>query len=187
MARLGPADVSDGLLSLAGVRDDVAARAHDAPVPRPWWASTPDAGDSGTSRQPTAYDAARPFAAANLTGPLVQDNVLYRMDAQDWAIPDDGVQNDVGLGLAARRPGVGGLAARAGVPPDTARAGHGGLLHDPERDAGCDHRTPVPHRPFRGLHRRRSSRSAGDRGGHAAGVQQFLAAVAPQRTGESRS
>jgi N-acetylmuramoyl-L-alanine amidase len=56
-------------------------------------AATPAAGSV------TAYDADRPFSAANLRlARLVQRDVLGEMNAQGWAIPDDGVLPDSSLG-----------------------------------------------------------------------------------------
>ena len=64
----------------------------------------------------TAYDAARPFWRQSLRlATLVQRDVLAAMDAQHWAIPDEGVLTDSGLGSAVpTAPGTGGpLAADA--------------------------------------------------------------------------
>ena len=150
-----------------------------------------DAGDSADQAGSlTAYDAARPFAAANLKlAQLVQDNVLYRMDAQDWAIPDDGVQNDVGLGSLPGDPALGGLAARGAAYDHLMLLGPAmaGYFTTPSEMPGAIIEPLYLTDPFEG------SIAAGAPGqrviaeGIAAGVQQFLAAVAPQRTGESRS
>ena len=62
----------------------------------------------------TAYDAARPFAAANRRlAALAQRDVLAAMDAQGWAIPDDGVQADGSLGSFVGNADEGGIAGRA--------------------------------------------------------------------------
>ena len=115
--RLGPSDVDGQLLSLQGAHDDVAARAQCAD----------DAGanvlvgiyyDAGGSTAEagslTAYDADRPFSAANLRlANLVQSDVLAGMNAQGWGIPNDGVQTDDTLGSLDGEPSGGGLAAEA--------------------------------------------------------------------------
>ena len=117
VVRLTPADVSGSELSLQGAHDDVAARAQCADDAK---ASALvgiyfDAG--GTEQNAgiiTAYDADRPFSAANLTlANLVQNDVLARMNAQGWAIPNDGVQTDDTLGSVSGDPYSGGLAAEA--------------------------------------------------------------------------
>ena len=62
----------------------------------------------------TAYDADRPFSAANLTlADLVQNDILARMNAQGWGIPNDGVLTDNTLGSVSGDPESGGLAAEA--------------------------------------------------------------------------
>ena len=49
----------------------------------------------------TGYDASRPFSAENLAlATLVQNDVLGAMNAQGYAIPDEGVLPDTGLGSA---------------------------------------------------------------------------------------
>jgi len=117
VARLGPRDVSGGVPTLQGAHDDVAARD----------ACADDAGaralvgvyfDGGPSPQNagslTAYDGARPFAAANLAlANLLQQDVLAAMNAQGWAIPDDGVQLDTHLGSYVGDPDAGGIAGDA--------------------------------------------------------------------------
>jgi N-acetylmuramoyl-L-alanine amidase len=117
VVRLGPGDESGGELTLKGSHDDVAARdvcANDA-----------GAGvlvgiyfDAGASSQNagslTAYDAARPFAAANLKlATLVQRDVRADMNAQGWDIPDDGVLPDTTLGSFVGDPSSGGIAGEA--------------------------------------------------------------------------
>ena len=115
--RLGPPDTSNGVLTLQGAHDDVTARdvcANDVKanvlvgIYFDAGASTQNAGSI------TAYDAARPFSAANnrLAG-LLQTAVLAEMDAQGWAIPDDGVVPDTGLGSLAGDPADGGIAGEA--------------------------------------------------------------------------
>lgn len=117
VVRLGPQDESDGVLTLQGVFDDVAAR---APCANDAKASALvgiyfDAGNSPfNAGSIAAYDADRTFSSATLTlATLVQNDVMARMNAQGWAIPDDGVQTDTGLGSLNGDPAAGGLAGEA--------------------------------------------------------------------------
>lgn len=103
VARLGRGDLSGTLLTAEGVRDDVGARDVCANIAR---ASVLvgvyyNAGAAGGAGCITAYDAARPFAAANrrLAG-LLQAAVLGAMNHRGWQIPDAGVASDSGLGSA---------------------------------------------------------------------------------------
>jgi len=98
VVRLTPSDLSDGVLSLQGAHDDVAARDVCADLAGARVlvgiyfdsGSNPDDGGSVTT-----YDAARPFQAANLgLATLLQRDVLAAMNARGWQIPDDGVQPD---------------------------------------------------------------------------------------------
>jgi N-acetylmuramoyl-L-alanine amidase len=115
--RLGPEDQSGGLLTLLGAHDDVAARAvcaNDAKAS----ALVGIYYDTGESSQNAgsiaAYDDDRPFSSASLTlATLVQNDVLTLMNAQGWAIPNDGVQTDEDLGSVSGDPDSGGLAAEA--------------------------------------------------------------------------
>jgi N-acetylmuramoyl-L-alanine amidase len=60
-----------------------------------------NSGYYGNAGSVTGYDADRPFSADNLKlANLLQADVLNAMNAQGWAIPDGGVQNDSGLGSA---------------------------------------------------------------------------------------
>ena len=117
VVRLGPGLTSGGALTLEGSHDDVVARdvcANDA-----------DASvlvgiyfDAGSSPENagslTAYDDARPFAAANQRlATLVQDDVRADMNAQGWGIPDDGVLPDTSLGSFVGDPSEGGIAGAA--------------------------------------------------------------------------
>ena len=115
--QLGMGDVSEGVLTLKGAHDDVAAR--DA------CANDGEAGvlvgiyfDANSSPEVagslTAYDAVRLFSAKNLAlADLLQRDVLAAMNAQGWAIPDDSVLPDSGLGSLAGDSAAGGLAQRA--------------------------------------------------------------------------
>lgn len=103
VARLGRGDLSGTLLTAEGVRDDVGARdvcanmAHASVLIGVYY----NAGAAGGAGCITAYDAARPFAAANrrLAG-LLQAAVLGAMNHHGWQIPDAGVASDSGLGSA---------------------------------------------------------------------------------------
>ncbi len=98
VVRLTPADLSDGVLSLQGAHDDVAARdvcanaAGAAVLVGIYFDSGGSPSDAGSV---TTYDTARPFSADNLRlATLVQQDVLAAMNAKGWQIPDDGVQPD---------------------------------------------------------------------------------------------
>jgi N-acetylmuramoyl-L-alanine amidase len=103
VARLGPGDTSGHLLTADGVRDDIAARdvcanmAHASVLVGVYYNS----GAASAAGCITAYDPARPFAAANrrLAG-LMQSAVLGAMNRRGWDIPDAGVASDTGLGSA---------------------------------------------------------------------------------------
>lgn len=115
--RLGPGDTSGGVLTLQGSHDDVVARdvcANDADAD----ALLGIYFDAGLSSQDagsiTAYDAARPFEAANQRlARLVQRDVLLDMNGQGWDIPNDGVVTDTTLGSYVGDPSAGGIAGAA--------------------------------------------------------------------------
>ncbi len=115
--RLQPRDVSEGVLSLEGAHDDVAARdvCADKSGAGVLIGIYFDAGGSPRNAGSiTAYDAARPFSTANLTlADLLQHDVVAAMDAQGWAVPDDGVVSDTTVGSLSGDPVSGGLAAEA--------------------------------------------------------------------------
>jgi N-acetylmuramoyl-L-alanine amidase len=115
--RLGPGDTDGQLLTLQGAHDDVAARdvcANDAKAQVLVGIYYDAGGSSQNAGSITAYDADRPFASANLKlANLVQSDVLAGMNAQGWAIPNDGVQPDSALGSLDGNPDQGGLAAEA--------------------------------------------------------------------------
>ena len=116
VVRLTAADVSEGVLTEEGAHDDVAARDICANLARAsvlvgiYFDSGASPDNAGSV---TAYDAARPFWRQSLhLATLVQRDVLGAMDAQDWAIPDEGVLPDSGLGsLVPTEPGTGGPLA----------------------------------------------------------------------------
>jgi len=117
VTRLSAADVTDNTLTFAGAHDDVAARdqcANDAKAQ----ALVGIYYDAGATTQNAgsiaAYDPDRPFAAKNLRlATLMQNDVLADMNAQGWAIPNDGVQTDEQLGSLDGDPSDGGLAEQA--------------------------------------------------------------------------
>jgi N-acetylmuramoyl-L-alanine amidase len=122
--RLGPADLSQGALSLQGAHDDVAARARCANLAGAavlvgiYFDSGGSPSDAGSL---TTYDTARPFAAANENlAQDVQRATLAAMNAQGWGIPDAGVVPDSQEGSVSGDPAEGGLAGEA--------AGYGHLL-----------------------------------------------------------
>ena len=100
--RLTPAMISGGLLTAAGVRDDVAARDRCANM----------AGAAiligiylnafpGGAGCVTDYDASRTFSAGNrMLATMLQRDVLAAMNARGWGIPDGGVQPDTSMGSA---------------------------------------------------------------------------------------
>jgi N-acetylmuramoyl-L-alanine amidase len=115
--RLGPGDVADGSLTLQGAHDDVAARAqcaNDARADALVGIYYDAAGSSSEAGSLTAYDADRPFSAANRKlADLVQHDVLAAMNGQGWGIPNDGVRTDGSLGSLNGDPAASGLAAQA--------------------------------------------------------------------------
>ncbi len=117
VVRLTPADRSGGELSLTGSHNDVAARdqcandAHAQVLVGIYYDAGASAENAGSL---TAYDSARSFAADNLRlATLVQHDVVSDMDAQGWAIPDDGVQTDGSLGSFVGNASDGGIAGEA--------------------------------------------------------------------------
>ena len=117
VVRLRSGDESGGILTLRGSHDDVVARdvcANDAgarALVGIYFDAGPSAQNAGSL---TAYDAARPFSAANLTlATLVQRDVLDQMNAQGWGIPNDGVLPDTTLGSFVGDPSSGGIAGEA--------------------------------------------------------------------------
>jgi N-acetylmuramoyl-L-alanine amidase len=103
VTKLTPTDVDGNLLTVQGVVSDVGARdvcanLADADVLVGIYM---DSGQPKNAGCVTGYDTARPFSAANLRlATLLQDDVLSAMNAQGWAIPDEGVMPDTVLGSA---------------------------------------------------------------------------------------
>ncbi len=115
----GPGDLTSTgeLLTLQGEHDDVAARDACANLA----GATIllgiyfDAGTSTTNAGSiTAYDADRTFSAeSEKLADLLQNDVLVKLNAQGWQIPNDGVVTDATLG---------------GPPPTTTAASYHHLL-----------------------------------------------------------
>jgi N-acetylmuramoyl-L-alanine amidase len=112
---LSAADVSDGVLSLQGLLNDVAARdicandAHADILVGIYF-------DSGSTPQNagsvTVYDADRPFSQDNIRlADLLQNDVLTLMNEQGWGIPNEGVQTDTNFGSYVGDPSAGGIAS----------------------------------------------------------------------------
>jgi N-acetylmuramoyl-L-alanine amidase len=101
--RLGPADMSGGVLSVEGSHKDVLARdvcaneAHANVLVGIYF----NGGEPSEAGSVTGYDPVRRFAAQNLRlAKLLQAEALAAMNAQAWGIPNDGVHSDVELGSA---------------------------------------------------------------------------------------
>lgn len=115
--KLKPADVSDGVLSLLGAHDDVAARdrcanmAHASALVGIYFDSGSSPSNAGSV---TVYDTARPFTTDNQRlATLVQNDVLADMNAQGWQIPDEGTLPDNNFGSLVPTDDDTGLAAEA--------------------------------------------------------------------------
>ena len=124
-----PDDVSGGLFTAQGVHDDVAARdvcANMAKADVLVGIYFDAGGSSYDAGAVTGYDTARPFSAQNLRlATLVQNDVLWAMNAQGWGIPNLGVSDDSELG---------------GPALTTAAADYGHLLLLGPADPGCSPR-----------------------------------------------
>lgn len=102
VGRLQPGDVSGGVFTVTGEHQDLLARVQCANMTGSdvLVGIYIDAGGSALNAGClTGYDAVRPFAAENLRlATLLQHDVLSAMNAQGWAIPDQGVLPDTVLG-----------------------------------------------------------------------------------------
>jgi N-acetylmuramoyl-L-alanine amidase len=111
VVRLGPTDLSGGLLSVTGAHRDTAARALCADLSGAAAlvsvhfnvGSSPS--NAGTL---TTYDAVRPFAKQNLTlARMLQTDMVQALRAQPgWHVPDDGVVDDSTVGNALTAAGA---------------------------------------------------------------------------------
>lgn len=114
--RLASGDLSGDGFSLIGAHDEVAARDICANEARAdlLVGIYLDAGAPGLAGCVTTYDADRPFSSDNeRLAHLLQRSELAAMNGQGWAIPSDGVLDDVGMGSSNGNPADGGLAAEA--------------------------------------------------------------------------
>jgi N-acetylmuramoyl-L-alanine amidase len=117
VVRLSAADRSEGVLSLQGAHDDVAARDVCANLAKAdllvgiYYDAGATSDDAGSL---TAYDADRSFSSANIKlANLLQRNVVADLDKQGWSIPNDGVQPDTELGSFVGDASDGGIAGAA--------------------------------------------------------------------------
>jgi N-acetylmuramoyl-L-alanine amidase len=111
VSRPQPDDLSDGLFSAEGVHDDVAARDQCADMSKAnvllgiYFDAGGSSYDAGSV---TGYDTARSFSALNeKLANLVQNNVMFAMNVQGWAIPNLGAVDDGVLGGPAMTPQAG--------------------------------------------------------------------------------
>jgi N-acetylmuramoyl-L-alanine amidase len=115
--RLGPGDVANGVLTLRGAHDDVAARdvcANDAAANVLVGIYYDAGGSTANAGSLTTYDTARPFSSASLRlADLIQHATVTGMNAQGWGIPNDGVPPDTTLGSFVGNAGAGGIAGEA--------------------------------------------------------------------------
>lgn len=108
VVRLAAGDTDGGLLTVAGVEADIAARDICANIGHAdlLVGIYMDSGDAGEAGSLTAYDAARSFSQDNLRfANLLQGDVLAKLNAAGYGIPDDGVQNDTQLGSSVSAAG----------------------------------------------------------------------------------
>lgn len=102
VARMGRGDLTGRIFTVEGEHRDVIARPHCANLARAniligiYFNAALSPSQAGSI---TAYDPVRPFAAAShRLARLVQRDVLSELDGHGFAVPDDGVQTDAGLG-----------------------------------------------------------------------------------------
>lgn len=100
--RLGSGDASGGSLTVQGAEDEIAARDVCANMAKAnvLVGIYYDAGTSSANAgSVTAYDADRPFSPnSRRLATLLEQDVLARLNAHGWGIPNDGVKSDVNLG-----------------------------------------------------------------------------------------
>jgi N-acetylmuramoyl-L-alanine amidase len=98
VARPGPGDVSGGVFTAQGEFDDVAARAVCANLAKAnilIGISMNVGGVPAISGCTTSADFVRPFKVANLRlANLMQNDVVDKLNEEDWAVPNNGVQSD---------------------------------------------------------------------------------------------
>jgi N-acetylmuramoyl-L-alanine amidase len=185
VVRLTPADVTQGTLTLQGAHDDVAARdvcANDAGARVLIGIYYDAGGSSDNAGSITAYDADRPFAAANQRlATLVQNDVLKDLNVHGWGIPDDGVQPDDELGSLNGNPETGGLASEAAAYQHLLLLGPAdpGYFTTPSTMPGAVIEPLYITDPFEGSIAASAEGQAAIARGIATAVEQFLA---PRRT-----
>jgi N-acetylmuramoyl-L-alanine amidase len=107
--KLAPDDTDDGLLSVTGVEQDLAARdacANDAHA-KLLVGLYMNAGSAGEAGSVTVYDAVRSFSSdSERFANLLQTDVLAKLNAQGYQIPNGGVSTDVGYGSTVAEVGV---------------------------------------------------------------------------------
>jgi len=179
-----PGDVSDGLFTVQGVHDDVAARDICANMAK---ANVLvgiyfDAGGSPyNAGAVTGYDAARSFSAQNLRlATLVQNDVLGAMNAQGWGIPNLGVADDSQLGgpaLSTAGANYGHLLLLGPADP--------GWFTTPSQMPGALVEPLFITDPFEGSQAASPSGQEVIAGGLAQGIEQYLAPPAGGQNSEA--
>jgi N-acetylmuramoyl-L-alanine amidase len=107
--KLAPVDTDEGLLSVTGVEQDLAARdvcANDAHA-NLLIGIYMNAGAADEAGSVTVYDAARPFSSSSERfANILQTDVLAKLNAQGYQIPNGGVSTDAGFGSTVSEAGV---------------------------------------------------------------------------------
>ncbi|HEX3460644.1 MAG TPA: N-acetylmuramoyl-L-alanine amidase [Acidimicrobiales bacterium] len=186
--RLGPGDVSGGVLTLQGAHDDVAARdqcANDAGAAALVGIYYDASNSARTAGSLTAYDPDRSFASANQRlATMLQTDVLEALNAHGWGIPDDGVQPDSALGSYVGSPSSGGIAAEAAAYDHLMLIGPAmsGFFSTPSSMPGAVIEPLYLTDPFEGSIADSVSGQAAIAGGISSAIDQYLA-PAPATSG----
>ncbi|MCL2583109.1 MAG: N-acetylmuramoyl-L-alanine amidase [Streptosporangiales bacterium] len=101
VVRLGPDDTDNGLLSVKGAEDDIAARDECANLAHADLLAGiyMNAGSADEAGSVTTYDAVRPFAKGSQRfASLLQSDVLGKVNATGAGVPDGGVLDDTSMG-----------------------------------------------------------------------------------------
>jgi N-acetylmuramoyl-L-alanine amidase len=107
--KLESGDTDEGLLSVTGVEQDLAARDQCANMAHAnlLVGIYMNAGAADEAGSVTIYDDARPFAADNIKfADLLQADVLADLNAHGYQIPNGGVNNDAGYGSTTSQAGA---------------------------------------------------------------------------------